>query len=86
MQQGNLAIHKLSKHDGVKYYCDLCDHESIKQDHLARDSQNMMECDFQAKWQNYLVTHKLSKHDGVKYSCDLCTYQATYQVNLVTHK
>ena len=65
-----MLAHYRSKHEGVKYPCNLCDYQAKKLSNLQRHIQFVHEgfkyscnqCDYQATKQSYLDTHILAKH------------------------
>ena len=90
----DLKRHKKSKHDGVKYSCDLCSHVAAQVGSLIEHKRSKHEgvrypcdqCDYAATHRSNLVKHKKSKHEGVKYLCDQCPYVATQLPKLKAHK
>ena len=93
-QQSHLKTHKQSKHEGVIYSCDECDHRAMTQSNLKQHQESKHEgviyscnqCNYKATYQPHLRTHKQSKHEGVKYYCIECDYQSGFQSGLKRHQ
>ena len=73
----HLRRHIESKHEGVKYACNLCDYQATQQGKLTIHIQSVHEgvkyacnqCDKQFTKQSSLTSHIQSIHEGVKYAC-----------------
>ena len=69
-QRGHMVTHYRSKHEGIKYPCNLCDYQASYQSHLTTHIQSKHEgikypcnqCDYQSTQQSNLQTHIKRKH------------------------
>ena len=91
--RNNAANKKISKTEGVRYACNLCEKQFTTQASLTTHIQSKHEgvkyacnqCDYQATRQDSLAKHIQYKHEGVKYDCNQWDYQATTPSNLTIH-
>ena len=63
--QGQLKIHKLAIHEGVKYLCNQCEYQATQQTYFKTQKQvkhECKQCEYQATQQTHLKTHKQSIH------------------------
>ena len=83
-----VKIPKKTKHEGVKYSCNLCEYKATRSDDLNRhqDSKHAEEarytcnqCEFRTTQPKYLERHQELKHEegneGKRFSCKQCEYQ-----------
>ena len=91
--RNNAANKKISKTEGVRYACNLCEKQFTTQASLTTHIQSKHEgvkyacnqCDYQATRQDSLAKHIQYTHEGVKYDCNQCDYQARRQDILAKH-
>jgi C2H2-type zinc-finger domain/Zinc finger, C2H2 type len=90
----NLTKHKMSRHQGVRFACDMCEyrattpknlrtHKMAKHDKIRYPCK---QCDYRATVLCDLKKHMLTKHEGLRYPCNLCDYLGTTNHNLKKHK
>ena len=93
IHQSNLTTHIQSKHEGLKYACNLCDKQYTQQVDLTRHIQCKHEgvkyscnlCKKQFTQQGHLRRHFQSAHEGTKYACNQCDMQFARQDSLTIH-
>ena len=86
-QPVNLRAHIETKHEGIIYSCDLCDHVPNRIDYLKEHTRFKHtgvrypcdQCDYRS---NNLCKHKLFQHAGIIFQCDRCDYTTTHLDNL----
>ena len=72
--RSGLINHRMTKHEGVKYFCDDCDYWATTRGNVRRHHESIHEgvryacnsCDYQATEKGHLKRHKNAKHDNVK--------------------
>ena len=87
-------MHKKSKHEGIRYPCDQCDHAAITLANLKHHKESKHEgirypcdqCEYAATKPSDLKLHKQSLHEGIRYPCDQCEYASTQHSYLKFHK
>ena len=87
--QSNLAVHKRAVHEGLKFPCGQCKHQSTSKGNLAPHNRaNILAGNDTIKQQEkvLLFNKKRAVHEGVKYPCRQCNHQATSKSNLARHK
>ena len=68
--KNSLTEHKKNKHEGIKYYCDQCEHGATTPKNLKKHVENKHEgikyfcdqCDYQTGWQSNLSQHQKVYH------------------------
>ena len=91
--RSGLYQHKISKHQDISYYCDLCDFASSSQHYLKRHKKIKHEerrypcdqCEYAATQLGVLRQHKEAVHEGIRYPCVQCDYAATQPSALRRH-
>ena len=89
-----LHYHKKSKHESIRYPCDLCEYtatqlSSLKQHEESKHKVIRIPCDqydFAAKDLLKLKLHKHPEHEGIHFTCDECNYAASRLSLLKVHK
>ena len=88
-----LKRHTASKHDGIRYECDICHAKFSVEKNLRAHKKNRHEglsfpcdkCDFKALNIHQLKAHEQSKHEGVTYKCKKCEERFHYKNSLRRH-
>ena len=89
-----LQGHINSKHLGLKYSCNQCNHQTSDKGNLSKHKKSVHEgikyscnkCDFQFSDRSNLKKHQRSIHEGETHSCDQCNYTCKGKNSLWEHK
>ena len=74
-------MHTLSKHEGIRFYCDQCEYKVTQKGILrVQNNRNM-----KTSYKQTLRIHNQSKHRDIKFDCDQCEYKAKTKRNLRVH-
>ena len=90
----SLKRHKRSKHEGIRYPCDLCNHLATTPFNLKLHKDSKHEgiryscdkCSYTGTKISHLKQHQEAIHEGILYPCDQCEHVATRKSNLKKHK
>ena len=80
-----LSAHKRSKHNPVKYSCDLCEYQAAHKSSVTIHQETKHEgvsykcdhCEYVSLQKNNLNRHRQTNHENLRYFCNQCEYQAT---------
>ena len=92
--KGSLLNHIRIKHEGVRYYCDICTYKATTKQDVTRHKEAIHEgiryscddCGYLAKHLMQLKMHKSALHGSVKFYCDQCEYSTGWRSHLKRHE
>ena len=90
----DLQRHQL-KHQGVKFFCDLCDKKFSEKRllnlHKKSDHEKVVlmcnedGCDFETSTAGRLNAHTKAVHEGILYDCEICDFKSPRKGDVTRH-